>query len=179
MANGHAESDEKPKRIDGPLLLSPDDIYELPGNKVSSGLHPSDIDMEGAHGQPDELISRAVERYYVGAKIYLIPELFGNAAVSPSTLQRYGRDWGANARGIYYRHHYSPEWVTADHSLWLPSFRGMEWDDASEADRRLRAKLFLRHNLDNERWGKSEYSWEADAWTDVFGGMRNDPVLAV
>ncbi|KAL1888197.1 hypothetical protein Sste5346_009737 [Sporothrix stenoceras] len=105
--------------------------------------------------------------------------MFGNTAVPPSMLRRYGRDWGANAQGIYYRHHYSPEWVTADHNLWLPSFREMEWDDAGEADRRLRAKSLLRHILDNERWGKSEYAWEADAWTDVFGGMRNDPVLAV
>lgn len=110
---------------------------------------------------------------------YLHPKMLGHTSVAPSLLQRYGRDWGDNARGIYYRHHYSPEWVTADHSLWLPSFQEIEWDDAGEADRRLRAQSLLRHVLDNERWNKSEYAWEADAWTDVFGGMRNDPVLAV
>ncbi|EXM24013.1 hypothetical protein FOTG_08948 [Fusarium oxysporum f. sp. vasinfectum 25433] len=39
------------------------------------------------------------------------------------------------------------------------------WDDAGEEDRR--------------KWAKSEYAWEADAWKDVFGMMRDDPVLAV
>ena len=32
--------------------------------------------------------------------------------------------------------------------------------------------------LDNARWNKSEYGWEADAWSDVFGQMRDDPVIA-
>lgn len=99
--------------------------------------------------------------------------------MSPSIIGRFGDDWAQNARGIYYRHHYSPGWVTADHSLWLPSFDGTDWDDPSEESRRARAKVFLKHALDNERWNKSEYAWEADAWKDVFGLMREDPALAV
>jgi len=38
--------------------------------------------------------------------------------------------------------------------------------------------VLLRHNLNNARWKKSEYAWEADAWNDVFGQMRNDPVIS-
>lgn len=97
----------------------------------------------------------------------------------PSLIDRFGDDWGMNARGIYYRHHYSPGWVTADHSLWLPSLDGIDWNDDVEKSRRCRAKSFLKHALDNEKWNKSEYAWEADAWTDVFGPMRDDPALSV
>ena len=53
------------------------------------------------------------------------------------------------------------------------------FDSRIEHNRRERARQLLRHTLDNERWNKSEYAWEADAWVDVFGQMRNDPALAV
>jgi hypothetical protein len=52
------------------------------------------------------------------------------------------------------------------------------FDSPTEHNRRKRARQLLRHTLDNERWNKSEYAWEADAWADVFGQMRNDPALA-
>jgi hypothetical protein len=99
-------------------------------------------------------------------------------------VDRFGVDWRNNARGIYYRHHYSPGWVTADRTLWLPSLRGddeedVDWKGPAEEGRRARARTFLKHALDNERWKKAEYAWEADAWTDVFGLMRNHPLLAV
>lgn len=94
-------------------------------------------------------------------------------------VDRFRDDWGMNARGIYYRHYYSPGWVTADHSLWLPSLDGIDWNDDVEESRRTRAQLFLKHSLDNEKWNKSEYAWEADAWADVFSHMRNDPALSV
>lgn len=97
----------------------------------------------------------------------------------PSLIERFGADWGLNARGIYYRHYYSPGWVSADHSLWLPSLDGVDWDHPTEESRRARAKIFQKHVLENEKWKKSEYAWEADAWSDVFGQMRNDPVLEV
>jgi len=84
-----------------------------------------------------------------------------------------------NARGIYYRHYYSPGWVTAGHDLWLPSLDAVDWMDPTEKGRRRRARVFVKHVLENEKWNKSEYAWEADAWHDVFGQMRNDPVLAV
>ncbi|EXK85058.1 hypothetical protein FOQG_10994 [Fusarium oxysporum f. sp. raphani 54005] len=53
------------------------------------------------------------------------------------------------------------------------------WDNAGEEDRRVRARTMVKHILQNEKWTKSEYAWEADAWKDVFGMMRDDPVLAV
>ncbi|KAG4289868.1 hypothetical protein FPRO06_04690 [Fusarium proliferatum] len=53
------------------------------------------------------------------------------------------------------------------------------WDDADEEGRRVRARTMAKHILQNEKWAKSEYAWEADAWKDVFGLMRDDPVLAV
>jgi hypothetical protein len=84
-----------------------------------------------------------------------------------------------NARGIYYRHYYSLEWVSADHNLWLPSLDICEWSQPSEEPRRVRARRLLKHILDNEKWNKSEYAWDADALTDVFGQMRDDPSLAV
>ncbi|KAK9641187.1 hypothetical protein HCH54_008939 [Aspergillus fumigatus] len=94
-------------------------------------------------------------------------------------IEQFGADWGLNARGIYYRHFYSPGWVTSDHELWLPSLDGIDWNHFSESSRLSRAEAFLKHVLNNERWKKSEYAWEADAWSDVFGQMKNDPVLAV
>lgn len=94
-------------------------------------------------------------------------------------VERYGADWGLNALGIYYRHHYSPAYVTSGHDLWLPSFHDTNWSDASEDGRRVRAEKLLKHALDNERFKKSEYAWEADAWQDVFGLLRDDPALAV
>jgi hypothetical protein len=84
-----------------------------------------------------------------------------------------------NARGIYYRHHYSPRLVTMGRKTWVPTLENTDWDEPGEIGRRERARVIAEHNLDNETWNKSEYAWEADAWSDVFGEMRNDPVLAV
>lgn len=97
----------------------------------------------------------------------------------PALVERFSADWGLNARGIYYRHYYSTGWVAADHKLWLPSLDGTDWMSSAEDTRRGRANVFLKHVLDNEKWTKSEYAWEADAWSDVFGLLRDDPVLAV
>lgn len=61
----------------------------------------------------------------------------------------------------------------------MPSIQDKNWDDADEEGRRVRARTMAKHILQNEKWAKSEYAWEADAWKDVFGLMRDDPVLAV
>ncbi|GFF96763.1 hypothetical protein IFM47457_11049 [Aspergillus lentulus] len=137
-------------------------------------LWPS-VDMMRTDGWSDDKVELALDRYYIGAQYYLTP----NNIAPPRMIEQYGADWGLNARGIYYRHYYSPGWVTSDHDLWLPSLDGIDWNHFSESSRRSRAETFLRHVLNNERWKKSEYAWEADAWTDVFGQMKNDPVLAV
>ena len=94
-------------------------------------------------------------------------------------LDRFGVDWGLNSRGIYYRHHFSQDWITSGRDLWVPSLHDLHWSHSSEENRRARAESFLKHSLDNERFQESEYAWEADAWKDVFGLMRDDPSLAV
>ncbi|KAH6879556.1 hypothetical protein B0T10DRAFT_520192 [Thelonectria olida] len=133
------------------------------------------INMQMLLGKTDHEIALAIERHYVGAHHYLRP----GSLETPYFVDRFGADWGMNARGIYYRHYYSPGWVTADHNLWLPSLDGVDWNHHAEEGRRARSKTFVQHVLSNEEWVKSEYAWEADAWTDVFGLMRDDPALAV
>jgi hypothetical protein len=136
--------------------------------------NPQAIDMTTTDGLDEELVDLKVEKWYVNAPIYLQP----GANVPPSMRDCYHHDWSWNARGVYYRQYYSPEWVTGDHSLWVPTLDHVDWDDRSEEPRRMRAKTFLRHALGNGQWRKSEYAWEADAWNDVFGQMRDDPTIA-
>lgn len=62
-------------------------------------------------------------------------------------LKTYGQDWKLNAVGIYYRHFFSPHWVTAGRKLWIPSLDGIDWTGAAEKPRRERAKTFVRHAL--------------------------------
>ncbi|KAL2830896.1 hypothetical protein BDW59DRAFT_177590 [Aspergillus cavernicola] len=133
------------------------------------------VDMMRTDGWTDNEIESALEKYYIGAQFYLKP----NNIVPPRMQEQFSPDWGLNARGIYYRHHYSPGWATSDHDLWIPSLDDIDWNHPSESSRRSRAETFLEHVLSNEQRKKSEYAWEADAWTDVFGRMRNDPFLAV
>lgn len=132
---------------------------------VSEGLDPNQL----------ELVDLAVERWFVNSPVYLAP----GTAMTPSMLGDLKEDWAWNARGVYYRHCYSPEWVTEGHRLWIPTLdEGAKWNDFGEESRRIRAQRLVKHALDNERWNKSEYAWEADAWSDVFGQMRDDPVIA-
>ncbi|KAE8361904.1 hypothetical protein BDV27DRAFT_147442 [Aspergillus caelatus] len=109
------------------------------------------VDMMRTDGWSEDEIESALERYYVGL----------------------------NARAIYYRLWYSQGWVTAGHDLWAPSLDGIDWNHSSESSRRSRAKTLLKRILNNERWRKGEYAWAADAWTHVFGQMRDDAVLTV
>jgi hypothetical protein len=95
-----------------------------------------------------------------------------------SVLEVFGPDWALNARGIYYRHYFSDDWITYGHRLYKPSLEGSDWSSPREASRRQRAKRLAQHALDNERWNKKKSAWEADAWHDVFGHMRDDPLVA-
>lgn len=94
-------------------------------------------------------------------------------------VERFRKDWIGNARGIYYRHHYSPDWLVGNQTVWVPSLQGRQWDHATEEARRARAKQFVSHAIDNAKWRKSEFAWECDAMTDVFAPMRNDPMIAL
>jgi hypothetical protein len=69
--------------------------------------------------------------------------------------------------------------VTEGHTLWTPTTKDRLFHDPSEKHRRVWARKFLRKALENGRWRKSEYAWEADAWATSFDRMRNDPTLAM
>jgi hypothetical protein len=92
-------------------------------------------------------------------------------------LDKYGKEYALNARGIYYHNDFSPDLVTLERKVWIPTLEGVDWEEPSECDRRQRARVLMEHNINNETRHKSEYAWEADAWNDVFGSMRNDPCL--
>jgi hypothetical protein len=59
------------------------------------------------------------------------------------------------------------------------SFSGVNWDDKSEVVRRMRAKVVARHAQDNSKLRRSEFAWDADAWRDVFGNLRDDDLIAM
>jgi len=89
------------------------------------------------------------------------------------------QEWTHNARGIYYRDFYLPELVTLGRKIWVPTLENIDWKEPGEVRRRERARVMVEHSLNNETWNKSDYAWEADAWSDVFGDMRDDPVLSM
>ncbi|KAH8704608.1 hypothetical protein GQ44DRAFT_777887 [Phaeosphaeriaceae sp. PMI808] len=135
---------------------------------------PQLVDMRLLRTSTDEVIERAIEHHFVHCSVFLNP----GQAWPVFSHEIFHRDWSWNARGVYYRHYNSPRWVTGDHTLWVPTIDHGIFDHPHERSRRERARNFLGHALDNKRWVKSEYAWEADAWTDVLGQMRNDPTLA-
>lgn len=92
-------------------------------------------------------------------------------------IDNWGKEYALNARGIYYRDYFSKDLVTGTRKVWIPSLEGIDWNAANEQIRRERASNLVEHSVRNEKWKKSEYAWEADAWSDVFGGMRADLCL--
>jgi hypothetical protein len=89
-------------------------------------------------------------------------------------LDKWGSEYALNARGIYYRHSFSPEWVTCTRKIWVPSLEGIDWDAPNEQTLRQRAQQLQLKSIRNERRPKGEYVWEADAWSNVFCEIRND-----
>jgi len=82
-----------------------------------------------------------------------------------------------NAQGIYYHDSFDSKRVPEDRNLFIPTFEN--WDNPTEDCRRERARIVERHMINNETFNKSEYAWEADAWSDVFGRMREDSQLTM
>lgn len=171
----------------------PDNIDDIHIQQVIFA--PPAVDMARLCGEhsDDEAIEAAVERFYVNTELYLQPGMLPPLGM----VGTYGKDWELNAKGIYYRHFFSEHWVTDGRKLWTPSLEGIDWTDPAEKPRRERARAFIKHVLEyvmfpvpvarngpltiatsNEKWEKSEYAWDADAWADVFGKMRDDPVVA-
>ncbi|KFZ13080.1 hypothetical protein V501_03895 [Pseudogymnoascus sp. VKM F-4519 (FW-2642)] len=97
----------------------------------------------------------------------------------PNIMSTFGKDMAPNAQGIYYWDSFDKARVPTDQNLFIPSFKNIDWDSPAEADRRGRARVVGTHMVNNETCCKSEFAWEADAWSDIFGCMRNDNQLAI
>ncbi|KAJ6786268.1 hypothetical protein PWT90_00808 [Aphanocladium album] len=138
---------------------------------------PPVVDLGTVQGT-DSDIEEKTERYYVYHSMYMSPP-DPKTLLRPIMLDRFRRDWKANACGIYYRHYYSPAWLVGKQTIWVPSLEGRSWELPTEETRRTRAKQMVKHAIMNHKGRKSEYSWEADAWTDVFSPMREDPLIAL
>jgi hypothetical protein len=103
-----------------------------------------------------------------------------NSPYPPGLISSYGEDYKLNCRGIYYRREFSIDKVVANRKVWVPSLPAPKLKDTPEnRERLLRAHIFAESSRNNESWCKSEYAWEADAWSQVFGKMREDHCLAM
>lgn len=60
-----------------------------------------------------------------------------------------------------------------------PSFDAINWNDDDKTIRRFRAKVVASHARENDRFQRGEFAWEADAWRDVFGNLRDDDLIAI
>lgn len=99
----------------------------------------------------------------------------------PSMLNIFGKDYSLHSRGIYYREKFSSDdLIATNRKIWLPSLSQTDaWELPGIEKRSSRANIFAMHSRNNEEWCKSEYAWEADAWSDIFKPMRDDPCLAM
>ncbi|KAL9630570.1 MAG: hypothetical protein Q9164_006346 [Protoblastenia rupestris] len=131
----------------------------------------------------------AVDRCYSDL-IWYDPRAARNAS-----MKHYLSDWADNARGIYYadglkaldRYMISSDdpndfdfyrsQVLDERQSFIPSFRGVHMSAPWESDRRQRACVAASHALRNEQWNKSEFAWDADARSDIFGQIKDDPLL--
>jgi hypothetical protein len=57
--------------------------------------------------------------------------------------------------------------------LHIPHYRN-RLSEEKQADMDKRARKLFRRAVQNQIFGASEYIWEADAWHDVFGSIRDD-----
>ncbi|KIX09219.1 uncharacterized protein Z518_00298 [Rhinocladiella mackenziei CBS 650.93] len=123
---------------------------------------PADVDMRSFSGTEAELADFDPKMVY-----------------SPFMLSKYGKDYALHARGIYYRDSFSEDMVVFDRKVWTPSLPESESRSPEMLEQQIRARSFAYHSKDNERWCKSEYAWEADAWSDVFRHLRDDLCLTI
>jgi hypothetical protein len=74
---------------------------------------------------------------------------------------------------------YNTVWDASAGYVEFPSISDIAWDGSNERDRKIQAKKTARHARENKNMGRSECSWEFDAWRDVFSEIRDDPLLAM
>jgi hypothetical protein len=94
-------------------------------------------------------------------------------------LSTYGKDYALHARGIYYRRYLSKDLTSADRQIWVPVVPEDGGQDMKLEQFYARSQIVVSHAQRNEKVYKSEYAWEADAWSDVFRDMRDDTCLGV
>ncbi|KAF2094070.1 hypothetical protein NA57DRAFT_60716 [Rhizodiscina lignyota] len=94
-------------------------------------------------------------------------------------LDNCGQDFALQAHGIYYLCHFSEQAVRYGRKVWVPTLPEQDEETPETLDRRARAKTLASHSRKNEAWCKSEFGWEADAWADIFGRMRDEPTLEI
>ena len=70
-------------------------------------------------------------------------------------------------------------WSASFSIVFIPSGPSLDLDDDTEKHRWKRAVITAKHAIENESMGRSECSWEFDAWRDVFSAIRDDPLLAM
>ena len=96
----------------------------------------------------------------------------------PHMIAHFATDFAQNAQGIYYHDKYRPAMTPKDRTLFIPSIEGVDWEHRDEVDRRKRARVAAHHARSNEAWEDiSEYTWDAEARSDIFGKIRDDPHL--
>ncbi|KAH0562322.1 hypothetical protein GP486_002987 [Trichoglossum hirsutum] len=158
------QHDESPRKIARADYREISDVIEVPRS----------IDMTEIK-ETGQDVAAAIDQFYASNVRFLNPK----TNYSPPIFDPFGKDYALNAQGIYYYNHYSPEQVTSGRKIWIPTLRGVDWEEPVEMHRRRRARVLAKHNIDNETRKKSEFAWEADAWSDVFGDMRDDPRLEI
>ena len=109
-------------------------------------------------------------------------------------LRRFGDDFADNARGIYYadglkaadKSHllddlssteafdYVHRRVLKYRNTFIPSFDNLDWNDPRQKARRKQAVTASSNAISNGLWNRSEFAWDADARSDIFGPFRND-----
>jgi hypothetical protein len=73
-----------------------------------------------------------------------------------------------------------PTYLSASFTIvFIPSVPSLDLEDGAEKHRWKRAVITAKHAIENESMGRSECSWEFDAWRDVFSVIRDDPLLAM
>ncbi|PVH83821.1 hypothetical protein DL98DRAFT_454426 [Cadophora sp. DSE1049] len=97
----------------------------------------------------------------------------------PKIVNELGKDIAQSSQGIYYYDSFHPTRVPDNRNVFVPSIEGVNWEGSEEDGRRERALAVERHMINNETFHKSEYAWEADAWADIFGHIRDDNQLVI
>ena len=114
-----------------------------------------------------------------------------HSGYNPGSLRHYGDDLADNARGIYYaddlraadksrillethKFDYVERRVLRYRKVFIPSFDGIDWNEPNQKSRRKRAATASSNAIHNGMWKRSEFAWDADARSDIFGPFRHD-----